>query len=47
MKAEVCNFAEGVTTAWVFFMYFKLNKWYQIAKKRKASHVLHILADPI
>ena len=44
MKAEVCNFAEGVTTAWVFF---KLNKWYQIAKKRKASHVLHILADPI
>ena len=28
----LCNFGEISTPPWVFFMFFKLYKWYQIAQ---------------
>ena len=30
---EACNFAKINTLPWVFFMFFKLCKWYQIAQR--------------
>ena len=32
-KALACNFTESKTTPWVFFTFFKLHKWYQIAQR--------------
>ena len=28
-----CHFTKSNTPPWVFFMFFKLKKWYQIAKR--------------
>ena len=38
-----CNFAESKTSSWVFFTFFKLYKWYQIAQSitRSTSKVYH------
>ena len=33
LQAEVCNFTKINTPPWVFFMVFKLYKWYQIAQR--------------
>ena len=30
---KACNFTESNTPPWVFFMFFKLCKWYQIAQR--------------
>ena len=30
-SAEACNFTKSNTPPWVFFTFFKLHKWYQIA----------------
>ena len=32
LLAESCNFTESNTTPWVFFTFFNLYKWYQIAQ---------------
>ena len=29
---KTCNFTKSNTTPWVFFMFFKLYKWQQIAQ---------------
>ena len=34
LQALACSFAKGNTPVWVFFTFFKLYKWYQIAQKR-------------
>ena len=31
-KVEACNFTQGHNPSMVFFMYFKLYKWYQIVQ---------------
>ena len=31
-KTEACNFTKSNTPPWVFFMFCKLHKYYQIAK---------------
>ena len=33
LQAEVCNFTKSDTPPWVFFMFFKLCKWYQIVQR--------------
>ena len=32
LQSEVCNFAKSNVPEWVFFTFFKLNKWCQIAQ---------------
>ena len=32
LQAEACNFTKSNTPPWVFFTFFKLHKWYQIAQ---------------
>ena len=32
LQAEVCNFTKSNIPPWVFFTFFKLYKWYQIAQ---------------
>ena len=32
-KFQVCNFDKSSTPPWVFFTFFKLYKWYQIAQR--------------
>ena len=33
VQAEVCNFTKSNTPPWMFFTFFKLYKWYQIAQR--------------
>ena len=33
LQAEACNFIKISTSPWVFFMFFKLYKWHQIAQR--------------
>ena len=33
LQASACNFTKINTLPWVFFMFFKLYKWYQIAQR--------------
>ena len=33
LHAEACNFTMTNTPPWVFFTFFKLYKWYQIAQR--------------
>ena len=33
LQVEACNFTKINTPPWVFFMLFKLYKWYQIAQR--------------
>ena len=32
VKLQACNFPKSDTPPWVFFTFFKLYKWYQIAQ---------------
>ena len=32
LQASACNFTKSNTPPWVFFRFFKLYKWYQIAQ---------------
>ena len=32
LQTKACNFTKSNTLLWVFFMFFKLYKWYQIAQ---------------
>ena len=46
LQAEDCNFTKSNTPPWVFFTFFKLYKWYQIARSviyRNQSTDLNIL----
>ena len=53
LQASVCKFTKINTPPWVFFTFFKLYKWYQIAqrityKKRSSSvsyHICHFLLN--
>ena len=40
LQAEVCNFTRINTPPWVFFTFFKLYKWYQIAQGITVSELL-------
>ena len=33
LQAKTCNFTKSNTPPWVFFMFFRLYKWYQIAQR--------------
>ena len=33
LQAEACNFTKIYTPPWVFFTFFKLYKWYQMAQR--------------
>ena len=33
VQAEACNFTNSNTPPWMFFTFFKLYKWYQIAQR--------------
>ena len=33
LQAKACNFTKINTISWVFFTFFKLYKWYQIAQR--------------
>ena len=33
LQAEACNFTKINTPRWVFFTFFQLHKWYQIAQR--------------
>ena len=35
LQAEACNFTKSNTPPWVFFTFFKLSTWYQIAQRTK------------
>ena len=32
LQASACSFTKSITLPWVFFTFFKLYKWYQIAQ---------------
>ena len=32
LRAQICHITKSSTPPWVFFTYFKLYKWYQIAQ---------------
>ena len=32
LQALACNFTKNMSLPWLFFMFFKLYKWYQIAQ---------------
>ena len=32
VQAEACNFTKSITPPWVFFTFFKVYKWCQVAK---------------
>ena len=36
----MCNFTESNTPPWLFFTFFELHKWYQIAQHTKYQHGL-------
>ena len=38
-----CNFTNSNTPPWVFFLFFKLNKWYQIAQRILYACSFHAL----
>ena len=38
LQAEACNFTKINTPPWVFFTFFKLYKWYQIAQRITYNH---------
>ena len=38
LKAEASNFTESNTPPWVFVMFFKLYKWYQMAQGISYKH---------
>ena len=42
-RAEACNFTNGKTPPWAFFMFFKLYKWYQIAQS--ITHMCQVTAS--
>ena len=33
LQTSACNFTKSNTSPWVFFTFFKLYKWYQIAQR--------------
>ena len=33
LRAEACNFTKINSSSWVFFTFFELYKWYQIAQR--------------
>ena len=37
LQASACNFTKINTPSWVFFTFFKLHKWYQIAQRTTNS----------
>ena len=43
MKTSACNFTKSNTPPWVFFTFFKLCEWYQIAQSTTIYHlVVHV-----
>ena len=32
LQTSACNFIKSITPLWVFFTFFKLRKWYQVAQ---------------
>ena len=44
LQAKVCNFTKSNTPPWVFFTFFELYNWYQIAQRITYSNKL--LASP-
>ena len=42
-QAETCNFTKSNTPPWVFFTFFKLYKWYQIAQRITYREIYNIL----
>ena len=40
--ALTCNFTKSNTPPWVFFTFFKLYKWYQIAQNITYIHKKHL-----
>ena len=41
LQASACNITKTITPPWVFFAFFKLHKWYQIAQS--IVYVFHSL----
>ena len=41
LQASACNFTKINSPPWVFFTYFKLYKWYQIAQRTTDEHDIH------
>ena len=39
LQAEACNFTKSNTLLWVFFTFFNLNKWHQIAQSTSSSYL--------
>ena len=42
LQAEACNFTKSNTPPWVFFTFFKLYEWYQIAQSTTYVHIFYI-----
>ena len=32
LQAEACDFTKSNTAPWMFFLFFKLNRWYQVTQ---------------
>ena len=43
LQAEACNFTKLNTLPWVFFTFFKLYKWHQIAQRTTYSQEARFL----
>ena len=41
LQASACNFTKINSPPWVFFTFFKLYKWYQIAQRTTDEHDIH------
>ena len=46
LQVEACNFTKSNAPPWVFFMFFKLHKWYQITQ-RITSVKIHVSYLPM
>ena len=43
LQAEACNFTKINIPPWVFFAFFKLYKWYQIAQRITYVNIFRIM----
>ena len=47
LQSSACNFTKINTPPWVFFTFFKLYEWYQIAQSTTSYWVSHLIKIPV
>ena len=47
LQTSACHFAKINTPPWVFFRFFNLYKWYQIAQRITCMYLMLMISDPL